>query len=51
MFREVKAIVDITRMNCNMKLKKMLSPECVKTTARHILTMFERRRELMYTEV
>ncbi len=50
MFKKVKQICDIARMNCGDKLKRMLNPDCVKTMARHILNMFERRRELTYVE-
>ena len=51
MFREVKEICDIAHTNCGEKLKIMLSPEYVKTTARHILNMFEKRRTIMYQNV
>ena len=51
MFREVKEICNISRMNCGTKLKRILNPDCVKIAAKHILSMFEKRSALMYAEV
>ena len=48
MKEEIGSLCDITDLTGFDLMKKLLEPECVKVTAKHLLNMLDRRRELMY---
>ncbi len=46
--REVKEIVDLEKIKGIAYLHRILQPDMLKLTAKHIVTMLDRRRDILY---